>query len=79
MSMKRQVKRWVNSSPAAMAKQSESAIMYAFQDAKDDILKMAEALRAIGYPRRGTTEEAMDLDEIAKYVQANFSLDDLAE
>lgn len=76
--MKRQAEIWAKCDPKAMATQSEAAIMYAFQDAKDDILKMAEALKVIGYPRRGTGEEAMDLDDIAKYVQANFSIDDLA-
>lgn len=76
--MKRQVNRWSNCNPAEMAKQSEAAIMYALQDAKADILRMAEALTVIGYPRRGTEEEQMDLDDIAKYVQANFSMADLA-
>jgi hypothetical protein len=34
---------------------------------------MQEALRVIGYPKRGTEEENMDLDAIAKYVQQNFT------
>jgi hypothetical protein len=40
---------------------------------------MEEALRVIGYPRRETEEESMDLDDIAKYVQDNFSFDELSE
>ena len=72
--MKRSARTWNNSDPAAMAKQSEAAIMWAFMDAKEDILRMAEALLVIGYPRRGTEEEDMNIE---KYVQANFGLDDL--
>ena len=77
--MKRPVHRWANCNPSAMAQQSEAAIMYAFQDAKDDILQMAEILRIIGYPRRGTYEEDMDIFDIANYIQANFKLSDLDE
>ena len=76
--MKRQAEKWRNCNPAEMAKQSEAAIMYAFQDAITDILRMAEVLRVIGYPQRGTDEESMNLDNIAKYVHENFSMDDLA-
>lgn len=75
--MKRRVVIWEKCNPVAMARQSECAIMYAFQDATSDILKMAEVLRVIGYPRRGTKEETMDIEDIAKYVQTNFSMDDL--
>ena len=61
-----------------MSLMSAAAIMYALEDAKKDILKMAEALQVIGYPRRGTYEEMMDLDDVAKYVQDNFGLSDLS-
>lgn len=77
--MERMVKQWKACNPFEMSLMSEAAIAYALQDAKKDILKMAEALRVIGYPCRGTEEESMDLDAIAKYVQANFSLDELSE
>ena len=76
--MKRSATVWKNSDPAAMAKQSEAAIMWAFQDAKEDILRMAEALRVIGHPHNNTWEEDMDYEDIARFVQRNFSYGDLA-
>ena len=75
--MKRSIERWKNCNPKAMAKQSEAAIMYAFMDAKEDILKMAEALQVIAYPRRGTEEENMDIEDIINYIHTNFSREDL--
>lgn len=39
--------------------------------------KMQEVLAVIGFPRRGTEEEDMDLFEIAKLVQQNFSRKEL--
>lgn len=41
------------------------------------LAKMQEALAAIGYPRRGTPEEDMDGQEMANYVQQNFSRKEL--
>ena len=58
--MERPVKQWVNCDPKQMSMMSAAAIAYALADAKKDILKMAEALQVIGYPRRGTEEEMMD-------------------
>ena len=52
--------------------------MWAFQDAKEDILRMAEALRVIGHPHNNTWEEDMDYEDIARFVQRNFSYGDLA-
>ena len=77
--MKRTVSVWKNSDPATMAKQSEAAIMYAFQDAKEDILRMADMLRIIGYPILNTYEEDMDLADIKEFVRTNFSLEELTE
>lgn len=34
-------------------------------------------LRQIGYPKRGTDEENMDIYDAAKLIQSNFSVDDL--
>lgn len=77
--MRKTAKRWADCNPAAMAKQSEAAIMYTFQDAKDDILKMAEALRVIGYPNTNIdqNDELYDSDNAKKYIRNNFSLEDL--
>lgn len=41
------------------------------------IQKAHDALRIIGYPKRGTWEEDMGIEQIARFVQSNFSLDDL--
>ena len=35
--------------------------------------QMQEILSNIGFPRRGTWEEAMDGDDMAKLVRSNFS------
>jgi hypothetical protein len=50
MKLERTIEQWRNCDPRAMAKQSEAAVMYAFTDAKADILKLASertALRAL--------------------------------
>ena len=39
--------------------------------------KMQEALAAIGFPARGTDEENMDGQDMANYVQQNFSREEL--
>lgn len=39
--------------------------------------KMQEVLAAIGFPRRGTEEEGMDGQQMAEYVQQNFSRKEL--
>ena len=39
--------------------------------------RFKDLLRQIAYPRRGTEEEYMDIDDAAVLIQANFSLDEL--
>jgi len=43
------------------------------------VAKMEEMLAIVGYPRRGTPEEAMNEWELAKMVQDNFTLDELTD
>lgn len=42
--MKRQIEQWRNCDPKEMAKMSESAIMYALQDARSDIMRLHGAI-----------------------------------
>jgi hypothetical protein len=44
LKLNRSIETWEKCDPAAMAKQSEAAIMFAFQDARADILKLNEAI-----------------------------------
>ena len=39
--------------------------------------RMEEMLAIVGFPRRGTPEEAMNEYELAKMVQDNFNMDEL--
>lgn len=75
--MRRTFEQWNGCDPKAMAQQSEAAIRFAFEDAKADILKMAEALRTIGFPRRGTPEADMDIYDVGRYIESNFSREDI--
>ena len=43
------------------------------------VAKMEDMLAIVGYPRRGTPEEAMNEWELAKMVQDNFTLDELTD
>lgn len=40
--------------------------------------RFKDLLRQIGYPRRGTEEECMDIFDAARLIQVNFSLQDLS-
>lgn len=42
--MKRLIEQWRNCDPNDMARMSEAAVMYALQDAKDDILLLYGAI-----------------------------------
>lgn len=83
--MRRKVEQWRDCSPAAMADQmSRAAIFYAFQDAQADILeldaenqRLRDILRQIAYPKRGTAEEKMSLQEFADMIQQTYTLDQL--
>jgi hypothetical protein len=83
--MKRTIEQWQNCDPKAMAyEQSDAAKLFAFQDAKADILELHKELlrfkniaRAIAYPERGTVEEGCGLMDFAKILQANYTCDEL--
>lgn len=49
------------------------------KDVRELTARYRDLLRQIAYPRRGTDEERMDIFDIAKLIQANFSLDDLTD
>jgi len=66
------------------SQQSEAARVYAFEDARHDILelhdqinRMRGILACIAYPRRGTKEESMNLQEYADLIQGVYTSDDL--
>lgn len=83
--MKRTIEQWKTCNPTTMAyEQSDAAKMYAFQDAKADILELnAENLRlrniarAIAYPQRGTPEEGYGLMDFAKLLQSAYTAEQL--
>ena len=62
-----------------MAGMSKSAITFALEDAKADILEMAKLLESIAYPRRGSKEEQMTLQEFADLIADKFTEDDLSQ
>lgn len=39
--------------------------------------RFKDLLRQIAYPRRGTEEEYMDINDASMLIQSNFSLDEL--
>ena len=82
--MNRSIERWKVCLPSAMAKQSEAAITYAFEDARHDIIELADQnarlrglLKIAAYPRRGTEEEAMDICAFATMVQDIYTSEQL--
>lgn len=70
MKLKRNPSQWLNCDPQAMSQMSQSAIVFALQDAKEDILTMAKLLCEAGYPRRGTDEENQTIMNFAEKVQS---------
>lgn len=83
--MKRTIKQWKSCDPKAMAREmSEAAQMFAFEDAKADILELhAENMRlrniarAIAYPERGRPEESYSLMDFAKILQSAYLAEQL--
>lgn len=82
--MERKITQWANCSPDAMSRMSQAAIFYALDDAKRDILKldaenkqMREILRQIAYPKYGTGESSMDVQDFADAIQAIYTLEQL--
>lgn len=83
--MKRTIEQWKKCDPNEMAfNQSDAAKMYAFQDAKADIielhsenLRLRNIARAIAYPQRGTPEEGYSTMDFAKLLQSAYSAEQL--
>ena len=76
--MERKIKQWVDCNPLAMSKMSTNAIIFAFEDAKKDIIEMAKILDAIAYPRRGSKDEEMTLQDFANLIQSKYTMNDLS-
>lgn len=83
--MNRTIDRWKICSPTAMCtQQSQVAQIYAMEDARHDIIELHDQnkrlrslLKIAAYPRRGTEEERMDIQEFADIVQATYTCDQL--
>lgn len=54
-----------------------SAMRFACANAIELNERFKDLLRQIGYPRRGTDEEKMDIFDAANLIQSNFTADDL--
>jgi hypothetical protein len=84
--MNRSIDRWKACVPSSMVKQSDAAIIFAFEDARHDILELADQnarlrsmLKIAAYPRRGTEEENMQIYLFAKMVQSVYTLEQLED
>lgn len=79
--MKREIERWQNYDPSAMAhNQSDAAKQFAFEDAKADILelyaenkRLRRVMQIIAYPKRGTHEDGYGIMDIAKLIQSAYT------
>jgi hypothetical protein len=65
--MNRSIDQWRGCVPSSMAKQSDAAIIFAFEDAKHDILELAKEnkrlrsmLKIAAYPRLGDELEQLE-------------------
>lgn len=85
--MKRSIDRWKICNPTAMiTEQSKAAAIFAMEDARHDILELADEivrmkalLKMAAFPRRGTDEEALDIFTFANIVQSVYTSEDLGE
>lgn len=83
--MNRSIERWKACLPSAMTQQSTAAITYAFEDARHDIIELADQnarLRSLlmiaAWPKRGTEEEeAMDINTFAEMVRCIYTFEQL--
>ena len=75
--MTRTAKEWAAFNPADVVWPTRESPLKAFQDAKADILKMAEVLRFIGYPVPGDPDSVKSCCAATEYVRANFTLSEL--
>lgn len=75
----RTIERWKALNPEAMYQSgSPAALFYALQDARRDLLALADLLCLAAYPRRGTAEESMSIQDFAEIVQSAIPLHTLA-
>lgn len=80
MKLQRKISQWQNCNPETMARDmSPAAIRFALEDARADILTMAKLLTKIAYPRRGTLEEEITLQDVADVVQKAITLEEAIE
>lgn len=56
-----------------------AVVLKMIQNEKKIADRYRDILRQIGYPKRGTEEERMDIFEAAKLIQSNFFLKDLQD
>ena len=79
--MKRTAKEWAAFNPVDVVWPTRESPLKAFQDAKADILKMAEAFRVIAYPAEVMMPEVYlgCLEDAVDFIKLNFRLADLDE
>ena len=77
--MKRTAKEWaaLDAEALSLAWFSHEPMIRALNEAKADILKMAEVLRFIGYPVPGDPDSVKSCCAATEYVRANFTLSEL--
>ncbi len=56
-----------------------SAMRFSYANAIAMNERLKDLLRQIGYPRRGTDEEKMDIFDAAKLIQSNFTAIELGD
>jgi hypothetical protein len=75
----RSLERWALVNPKIMLDEgSKAALFYALVDAQKDIALLGSVLCAIAYPRRGTVEVTLTLQQFADVIQAIIPFGDVA-
>lgn len=77
MKLTRTISRWKGMNPDVMADGSKAALVYALKDARADILALSELLIRAAYPRRGTDDARMDIQQFSEIVQSLIALEDV--
>lgn len=77
--LQRTLERWAAGNPKVMYEEgSKAALFYALADAQKDIQLLGSLLCVAAYPRRGTVEESLTMEQFAALVQRVISLSDAA-
>lgn len=79
MKLTRKLERWKGTNPDAMEDGSKAALVFALKDARQDILTLAGLLAVAAFPRRGTAEESITIDQFASLVQGVLDHSDVVE